>query len=132
MKNILKVLLPKRAGNKKGQSATSTFQSNNRDQVLSLPAYRDHLEDIFTTRVSSDSRALLQQLFRHDSDVSAAVNAYLTVANTDPQILVYDLEGNLDRDGYKTVQQIILGMTSRIDYSKGFKLIPSLRSIAEN
>lgn len=129
--SVLKVLLPKRS-NPSGTSLTNSFNPTSTENVLSLPAYRDHLTDIFTTRSSDDSRALLKSLFVHDPDVSAAVNAFLTVANTDPVFVVRDVNGLIDREGQKTLNSLLLALTTRYDYSKGFDWRPNIRQICEN
>lgn len=130
--SVLKIVLPTRRANEKGTGYTNTFNPQQTGQVLSAPAYREHLQDLFNTRQAQDSRSLLRELFKHDPDMSATVNAYLTVANTEPMFVVRDLEGQIDRDGQKTLEQLLLGLTTRSDYSKGFQMRPSLRAICEN
>ena len=129
--SVLKVLLPKRS-NPAGAVLTNTYNPTSTENTLSLPAYRDHLTDIFNSRTSDDSRALMKSLFVHDPDVSAAVNAYLTVANTDPVFVARDVDGLIDREAQKTLNQLLVALTTRFDYSKGFDWRPSLRSICEN
>jgi len=129
--SVLKVLLPKRS-NPAGNSFTNTYNPTSTENTLSLPAYRDHLTDIFTTRSSDDSRALMKSLFIHDPDVSAAVNAFLTVANTDPVFIVRDVNGLIDREGQKTLNSLLMAMTTRFDYSKEFDWRPGIRQICEN
>lgn len=131
IQSLLKVILPTRA-NPKGTALTSTFNPSNNENILSLPTYRDHLQDIFDTRQSSDSRTLLKSLFVHDPDVSAAVNAFLTVANTEPVFVCKDLDGLIDRDAQKDLNIVISALTTRFDYKTGFELRPSLRAIAES
>ncbi len=131
VQSLLKVILPNRA-NPKGTALTSTFNPSNSDNILSLPTYRDHLQDIFDTRQASDSRALLKSLFVHDPDVSAAVNAFLTVANTEPVFVCKDLDGVIDRDAQKDLNVLIAALTTRFDYKNGFELRPSLRAISES
>lgn len=127
----LKVLLPGRA-NPKGTAVTPTFNESNTNNILAIPAYRDHLSDIFDSRGSYDSRALIKTLFKHDPDMSAAVNAFLTVADTELGFLVRDTAGELDPAGQKILQQLVISLTTRTDYSKGFKIVPSLSSITES
>lgn len=115
-----------------GVSQTSTFNPSNANQTLQLPTYREHLSDIFDTRAAGDSRSLLQGLFVQDPDVSAAVSAYLTVANTEPVFLVKDINGVIDREGQKSLNAILQAITSRFDYSTGFEITSSLRMISEN
>lgn len=129
--SVLKVLLPKRS-NPAGSVLTNTYNPTSTENTLSLPAYRDHLTDIFTSRSSDDSRALMKSLFVHDPDVSAAVNAFLTVANTEPIFIARDVDGLIDREAQKTLNQLLVALTTRFDYSKGFDWRPSLRSICEN
>lgn len=128
--SALKVLLPKRS-NPKGISTTPTFDASNSQKVLTAPTYRDHLSDIFSNRTSLDSRALLQQLFKTDPDTSASVNAYLTVANTAPILIVKDVNDQIDLAGQEILNQILMAFTTRVDYTKGFKIVPSLRSLTE-
>lgn len=128
---LLKIVAPKRLS-PAGISYTNTFQPSNTDQVLSAPVYREHLDDIFSSRSVQDSRTLLKNLFIHDTDVSAAVNAHLTAANTEPIISVRDENGMFDRVGLQEVNAIIAAMTQRFDYSKGFVRKQSLLEIAEN
>ena len=129
--SLTQILVPKKRPNPKGTSFTSTFQPANTTSVLSPPGFRNHLTDIFETRVSQDSRALLKDLVKYDSDMSATIHAFLTTANTEPRFYVYDAEGNLDREGQKALDQIITGLTIRRDYSTGFVITKSLRQIAE-
>lgn len=115
-----------------GVSRTATFNPTNSEQTLTLPTYREHVVDIFATRASDDSRSLLQGLFIQDPDVSAAVSAYLTIANTEPVFLVKDANGVIDRVGQQDLNILIRALTSRYDYSTGFQMVQSLRSISEN
>lgn len=126
----LKVLLPRRS-NPKGITSTETFNPSNTNNILPLPAYRDHLTDIFTERTSLDSRALLKQLFITDPDMSSAVHAFLTVADTQPLFLVKDVNGQIDPSGQQLLQQLLVFFTTRTDYTKGFSIVPSLGSLTE-
>lgn len=118
----------KRRANRGGVAQTPTFRPDQGGRVLSVPLYREHVRDLFRDRFSKDSRTLMQEAFKADPDVSAAVNAYLTTANTDPMIRVLDEGGNLDRDGYAVLQEIIKRITIPTTY-EGFSLKPGLRSI---
>lgn len=109
-----------------------TYNPSSPDEYLSLPTYREHLTDIFSTRTANDSRALIKSLFVQDPDVSAAVNAYLTVANTDMVPVVRDVNGMVDRDGQKILNEVMEAYDTRFDYSKGFDLRPSWKELAEN
>lgn len=129
--NWLKTLLPSKKANEKGVSTTETFNASNTNNILSLPAYKEHLNDIFSNRTNLDSRALLQDLFRTDPDVSASVNAFLTVADTPLRFLVKDSDNQVDMDGQKLLMQTINFLTGRYDYTKGFKKVMSTTAICE-
>src|SRR5687768_2757842 len=127
----LKVLLPKRS-NPKGTASTETFNESSKDNVLALPSYREHLTDIFSSRVSQDSRALLKDLFITDPDMSASVHAFLTVADTTPIMVVKDANDQIDRAGQQILNNLLMAMTTRTDYTKGFRVIPTLTSLTES
>lgn len=128
--SFLQIVLPRRQ-KAKGVAQTNTFSADRTDTVLSAPTYREHLTDLFSTRQAENSRNLIQELFVHDPDVSAAVNAFLTVADTEPVIFVRDRDGNFDRQGMKDLNSVLAAITSRFDYSKGFMMKPSIRQLAE-
>lgn len=129
--SLEQILLPKKKGNPKGVSSTSTFNPNQTGVVLSAPTYRDHLDDIFVDRVSQDSREIMKDLFKADPDVSATVGAFLTIADTDLHYVVYDMEGVIDREGQKLLEAIITGMEQRRDYTTGFQMSMSLKAHSE-
>lgn len=131
LKTLLKTVLPKKS-NPAGTSITPTYNSSAPKNTLTLPAYREHITDIFTSRQANDSRVLLKSLFVHDPDMSAAVNAFLTVSNTDPLFIVKDANGVIDRTGQQDLNVILQALTSRFDYSTGFQLVPSIKAISEN
>ena len=131
--NLLgKILLPSKTGGGKGTANTPTFNSSNKDQVLSLPTYREHLSDLYDDRLSSDSKTLIKKLFVNDPDMSSAVNAFLTVANTTPLFIVKDVNGMVDRAGQQMLNQVLMYLTTRVDYSKGFAYKPDVSEISEN
>lgn len=130
--NLIKLVAPKRKAKAGGSSYTSTFDPSSRDGILTVPTYRDHLVDIFNSRQVDDSRELLKQLFKHDPDVSAALNGYLTMANTPMVVLARDLEGNIDREATHYLRLVLSMITSQTDYSAGFQLKRSLRGICED
>lgn len=118
------VLLPKGKGIKGGRGFTPTF--NPRQEVLSAPAYREHLTDLFSTRIASDSRTLIATLVNGDPDVSAAVTAFLSVAGSiDPIIYAYDGKDNIDPTGIAQGQQIWAMLTTNNDYTQGFSKKPT-------
>ncbi|TPJ51680.1 MULTISPECIES: hypothetical protein [unclassified Mesorhizobium] len=130
--DFLSAIIPaKKKAKVGGTASTPTYNPQQVDRVLTVPQYRDHLTDLFTTRQSDDSRTLLQSLFKFDPDVSAALNAYLTMANTDWIVLARDLEQNIDRDATKSLMLAIEKIGRPTDYTLGFQLKKSMRSIAE-
>ncbi|RWB08792.1 MAG: hypothetical protein EOQ39_18735 [Mesorhizobium sp.] len=128
---ILAIVAPKKSAKKGGIAATGTYNPAQADRVLTAPLYQEHLTDIFASRQSDDSRVLLKNLFKTDPDVSAAVFSYLTMANTEPLILVRDLDGQIDRDQTKALEQAIKFLTVPTDYTLGFQLKKNLRTLAE-
>lgn len=128
---LIQFVLPKRRPNERGLSTTNTFQPTNTGTVLAVPQYREHLTDVFESRAANDSNELLSQLFRQDSDFSAAVNAYLTVADTPMNLMVHDLNGEVDRDGLQTAHALLTVLGTRHDYSKGFQLKPGVATLNE-
>ena len=128
---LLSIIAPKRRPKDGGTAITPSYNVGSPDTVLVKPTNRDHLEDIFDSRLVNDSAALMRSLFKNDPDVSAAVNAYLTVADTTPWYVVYDRDGNIDREGHKTVDTILRSIFTRNDYTKpaGFEYRPSMRSL---
>lgn len=128
---LLSIVLPTRA-NKKGLAIPGHYNPSDPQQVLTVPDYRNHLTDLFTSRASSNSRELIKNLFIHDPDTSAAVNSYLTMANTEMMAIVKDVDGAIDREGQKILNAVLMAFEQRSDYSKGFQLRPSMREICEN
>lgn len=126
--------LPRIGG--KPKTSTRTFNPNSQDGLISVPQGRDHLNDLLTTRQQQNSRQLLESLFRYDTDFSAAVGAYLTLADTQCTILVHDYEGQIDPEATRQAQQIVLALTRTTEYKKfsykrGFRaLCQELRSMA--
>lgn len=118
--SVLSVILPKKKGNGKPVSYTNTYKPTAQGGVVDPPDYRDHLIDIMNTRQANDSRDVLKNLFKMDPDVSAAVSAYLTVADTDPVIMVRDSFGEPSPDGHQLIHDIMLKLNTRLDYTKGY------------
>lgn len=129
--SVLQIILPKRKAAPAGTGYTSTFNPTSTQTALSSPTYRNHLQDIFSNRVSQDSRELMKDLFKYDSDVSATLHAYLTVANTTPRFYVRNQKGELDLAGQQQLELLLGSFTRRNDYSTGFSFTDSLRQIAE-
>ncbi len=105
---------------KQQQTVSATYSPSSQTGALSAPQYRDFQRDLLDDRSGLDSRALLKRLFKHDSDLSAAVAAYLTMADVEPIIYGYDDTGILSRDITQMAQQILRVLNNVSDYSLGF------------
>lgn len=129
--SLRQLVLPKgRLAPPAGVSQTSTFNKNN--PRIALPVYRDHLDDLMQSRINDDSKTLLKNLFHHDPDVSATVNAYLTVANsTSMRMIVRDVNHEIDREGQKQLKDVLRALVDPGEY-KEFRLLQTVRSISES
>lgn len=124
----LQLILPKKKQKAGGQALTPTYKQG--QEVLSLPRYRDHLTDLFNSRQASDSRALMNELSRHDSDVSASFFAYQSIAGSAGwTIRAYDLEGQLSPEGVGLASKVLAATTTTTDYSLGFSSKLSLNQL---
>jgi hypothetical protein len=127
----LQILLPKKKAKAGGQTLTPTYKEG--QEVLSLPRYRDHLSDLFNSRQASDSRALMNELSRHDSDVSASFFAYQSISGAaEWTIKAYDLEGQLSPEGVNLANQVLTRLTNTFDYTLGFSSKASLRQLNDD
>lgn len=113
-------------------SRTTTYDPNARGGVLTVPAYQEHLTDLFTSRTANDSRTLMADLFKQDPDVSAAVGGYLTLANTSSVLYVTDpTTGAIDREATTALKAMVHALTNPVDYTKGFQLKPDEATLQE-
>lgn len=127
----LQIILPKKKTKPGGQTVTTTYRPN--QEVLTLPRYRDHLNDLFNTRSANDSRTLMSDLSRHDPDVSAAFFAYQSIAGSaDYTIWAYDLNGELSTDGITLANQILTRITTVNDYSLGYSAKQALTELNDD
>jgi len=130
--NLLQLILPKRKSKTGGTAVTPTFNVSAPQQVIPVPGTQDHLTDIFETRIAQDANALMRFIAKNDPDVSAAFNAYLTLSNTEPLFFVRDVNGEIDRNADKLLRQLLVVMTHQTDYTLGFQMKPSLKSMCES
>lgn len=128
--SLLQIVLGK-TGKTGGSAYTGTYNPQQADRTLTLPGYQEHLTDIFTSRQADDSRTLIKNLVKTDPDMSATVNSYLTLANTEPLILVRDMEGQIDKDATKELLGAVKLLTSQVDYTQGFQFKRSLATLCE-
>ncbi|WP_304634089.1 hypothetical protein [Pseudoalteromonas sp.] len=131
LEKMAQIVLPK-APSKKAQTHTANYDPSRKGEVMALPNFKEHIEDILSNRQIQTSKELIAQLVKSDPDASAALGSYLTTADVQPIILVKDIDGAIDRDGYKLVNQILEGLTTRRDYSTGFSQKRTLRAMAED
>lgn len=130
--NLSQVIFPKRRFNPKGVSVTNTYNPSAADTVLSAPDFLSHRQDIFNDRQSDNSRDLVTKLLKYDTDMSATLQAFLTMANTSPRFYVYNEEGELDHEAQKDFDRLKNFMFGRTDYSTGFEFTQSMESVCEN
>lgn len=128
---LFSFILPTKKAKAGGTSVTDTYKAGN-NEVLSAPNYYEHLSDIYTSRHSSNSQQLLKDLFKTDPDCSAAVNAYLTMSDTDLTYIVRDANGELSQDGTRQLFSIIDLITRRQDYTLGYQYKSSLNELRAN
>lgn len=126
---LLNIIAPKKKTRPGGSSVTSTYRPNSSDRPLSAGNYQEHLTDVSTTRISDDSRSLVKYLMVHDPDMSATTSAYLTLANTEPTIIVRDIDGEIDREATRDIHKAIEMLTRTTDYTLGFQLKPDFKQI---
>lgn len=127
----LQILLPKKKARSGGTAYTPTFKVGN--DTLSVPTYKDHLTDLFSSRGSDDSRSLMTTLSRHDSDVSAAFFAYQSIAGSAKfTVAAYDMDGQLSTDGIATANAILQQVTTVTDYTLGFSPKASMRQLCDD
>lgn len=73
----------------------------------------------------------MEDLFQHDTDVSAAVNAYLTLADTQMIAWAEDMTGQVDPVASSNLYQLINRMSFQIDFTQGFQLKMGLDKVTE-
>lgn len=113
-------------------SRLPTFDPNAAGGKLTVPGFNEHTQDIYETRTAQDSRAFMREMFIHDSDVSAAVNSYLTLADTDLRLWVIDpSSGEVSTEMTNQLNTMVMALTEPFDMSRGFQLKPDLRTMCE-
>lgn len=128
---VAQVLLPKGKGTRDGASFPPRY--NPSQPVMTIPAYRQHLADLFSSRTANDSRTLLNDLVNFDPDVSAAVHAYLTVSSSAEMVIIaYNDAGDVDPDGIKKANNLLNAMTTTNDYTLGFSAKPTREALLTN
>ena len=129
---LSRLIAPKGAQRAGGRSATPSFILASQSGDIPAPSLTDHLTDLSTSRISDNVTELVQFLAVNDPDMSAALNAYLTLANTEPVIIVRTFDGEIDPDSTRIAHDLITLMGTRVDYTLKFRLKPSFRAICES
>lgn len=125
------ILLPKAKGRTGGSSYTNTYRPGN--PATTTPTYRNHTSDLFATRIANDSRTLLNDLFRHDPDVSSAVFAFGTISSSASLVMkAYGPEGELDPEGINLGKRIMDKLFTVYDYTVGYNSKPNLKSFLDD
>ncbi len=125
LNKLFEFILPKGKQKAGGISYTYTFDPSNTTEALTKPEYTDHLNDIQETRLSDNSLELIKTLIRTDPDVSASLNAYLTLADTPVEYIVRDSTGTVSRDGQKLLNSLMYRIFTITDYTLGYQSKPS-------
>ena len=128
---LLKLTPPPRRETQ-GTAYTPTYRPMTGSAYQPIPLYRDHQYDLADQRQALDAKRLMEFLFRSDPDVSAAVNAYLTVADTTPLVHIKDLSGEYRPDLYPIWNQLLVRLFHEMDLTKGFNGKASFRALCEN
>lgn len=111
---------------KAAASITPTFQPSQKDQILTVPTYREHLTSLRDNRLSQTSQDLLKAMFKGDPDVSAAVGSWMTLSDTEMSVLVYDIDGQIDEAATSEVPKLLRALTTPADYLNGFTFKPGM------
>src|ERR1041384_5722836 len=113
------ILLPKKKAKPGGTTYTNTYRPGT--PAVTLPGYKEHLEDLFSTRIANDSRELIKALCRHDPDVSASLFAYSSIASSAKMVIeAYDLNGVESPEGIQIANAILERVFNVNDYTLGF------------
>lgn len=131
LSNLFEFILPKGKTKAGGVGQTNTFDPSNVTEPLSLPEYTEHLKDIQETRLSDNSLELIKEAMKTDPDMSASVNAYLTLSDTDLDYVVRDSSGEISRDGQKILNSLMYRIFTITDYTLGYQSKPSLHEFIE-
>jgi enamine deaminase RidA (YjgF/YER057c/UK114 family) len=127
---LLNIITPKKQLSRSGISVTSDYNPFTAQQTfLAPPTFAAFRDDILTTRQQNDSQTILKNLFRSDPDVSAALNGYLTLANTDMLFWAEDVDGNVDADASSALHTLMKKITRQLDYTQGYQFKQSLRQM---
>lgn len=127
----IQLLLPKKRAKAGGQALTPTYKPG--QEVLTIPRYREHLTDLFNSRQANDSRTLMAELARTDSDVSAAFFAYQSIAGSaNVRVKAFDMNGELSPEGIRLANSILERVTTTTDYTIGYSPKQSMEQLNDD
>lgn len=114
------LILPTSTPSAGGSAYAQSYDPQQSDQVITTLDTNKHLRDLLSERTSEEDVDIIETLMVYDSDVSAAVAAYLTVANTEMRYICRTPEGEIDSDAITKVGQLLTAISYPMDYSKGY------------
>lgn len=111
-----------------GSALTPTYDPQQAGQPLAALDTNNHIRDLLESRRSTEDSDLIAVLMQYDSDMGAAVNAYLTLANTTMRVLCKTPLNEIDTDAQEKIEQLLLALSYTQDYSLGFTKNRSINS----
>lgn len=127
LSGVAQILLPKSLKTNGGSSLTPTFNPQQASETLAALNTNNHIRDLLSERISNTDDDLIETLMQYDPDVSAAVSAYLTMANTTMRFLCYTPDGQIDTVAQAGIEVLVTQLTTTTDYSQGFTPNRSLK-----
>ena len=129
---LSKLVAPRGSQRAGGRAATPSYALASQSGDIPAPSLTDHLTDLSTSRIADNVTTLTQFLAVNDPDMSAALNSYLTMANTEPVVIVRSFDGEIDPDSTRIAHDLMNLLGTRADYALKFRLKPSFRAICES
>lgn len=124
-------VLPKKRQRPGGATVTPGFDRG--DIARAAPSYDEHRTSLFDSRLADDSRTLLNDLTRHDPDVSAAIFAYGTISSSANLVFkAYDPDGQLSTEGIECAKAIMTRLFNASDYTLGHNSKPSMKQFLDD
>lgn len=115
-----------------GKANTPSYDPQQSSQAIAAPETNMHLRDLLDERVSEEDNDLIETLMQYDSDVSAAVSAYLTLSNTEMRYVALTQEGEIDSDAIQKIGLLINRISYPADYASGFTPARSVKTRNES
>lgn len=130
--SVAKAVLPWRRGKPGGFSTTPTYRPAAPNFRQPMPSGFDHLLDVSQWSRVMPVNQIMSLLVDMDPDVSAAVHAYLTVADTQPVFTIKDIDGAYHNEAYDVLHQMMMLLTYNLNFKEGFNPSPTFRSLCED